>query len=253
MNKSELEKLSLSDLKNLAKKMDLKTTMKKAQLIENIYSCFKEYEKYEQTINSSTLLPTFEKYEIHSQLGEEGKEGTTYFVTSKNSKKEYAMKTFRKKKSSSTLRKEASLQNKAAAEHISPKIVDIDTVSKFIVMEKMDYHLIDKMKKQNGNLTKNQQEQIIQIFKTLDKIKVFHGDSNILNYMYKNKKIYIIDFGMAKEINSSLIKKLGTEQPNLQIMTLGFILKLKELKCPETSYKYMLKYISNSEKERFNL
>ncbi|MEI8301453.1 MAG: hypothetical protein WCG10_07610 [Chlamydiota bacterium] len=40
-------------------------------------------------------------------------------------------KTFRKTKSSDRLRKEAQLQEKASEFNISPKIIEIDTVSKY--------------------------------------------------------------------------------------------------------------------------
>ena len=88
-------------------------------------------------------------------------------------------------------------------------------------------------------------------FEKLDKVGVFHGDSNILNYMIKGDKIYIIDFGFSKEINERLCKKLGTCKPNIDIMTLGFVLKLIELKCPATSWRYLKKYISEENIKKF--
>ena len=78
------------------------------------------------------------------------------------------------------------------------------------------------------------QKQIISIYKKLDRAQVFHGDANLLNYMCKGRKLYIIDFGMAKQITPNLIKKLGTETPNMHIMTLGLALKLRDLKYPKT-------------------
>jgi hypothetical protein len=109
------------------------------------------------------------------------------------------------------------------------------------------------MKEQNGNITEIQQKQIIKIFKLLDKAKVFHGDSNILNYMFKGKKLYIIDFGMSQLIDEKLIKKLGIDTPNLTLMNLGFILKLKELSCPSSSYSYLLTFVSNKDKSKYDL
>ena len=120
-------------------------------------------------------------------------------------------------------------------------------------MTKMDYHLIDVMKKQKGILKQIQQKQILEIFKKLDEIGIFHADANILNYMIKDGKIYIIDFGMSKIIDDGLIKKLGTSTPNLNIMTLGLVLKLKELGCPPESYKTLKKIISNENIKQFNL
>jgi len=163
------------------------------------------------------------------------------------------MKTFKKTKSSDRLRLEAQLQEKASIFDICPKIIDIDTVSKYIVMEKLDKHLFEVIKDQKGILTEDQQKQLIHIYKCLDEAKVFHADSNILNYMFKKNKLYIIDFGMAKLIDDKLIKKLGTPTPNISLMNLGFILKLKELECPEVSYSYLLKFVSEKDKENFRL
>jgi len=244
MNKDDLKKIKYDELKNIAKDMDIEIPRSKDKLIDSMIKCFEEYEKYKKN--------KIDKYEKIKQLGEKGKEGITYLVkTSKG--KEYAMKTFKKNKSSSKLKKEAKLQEMASEYGVCPKIVEIDTVSKYIVMEKLDTHLLDIIKKQNRDITKSQQKQIISIFKGLDKAKVFHGDSNILNYMFKDKKLYIIDFGMSKEIDDKLIKKLGTDTPNLHLMNLGFILKLKELQCLESSYSHLLTYVSDTEKEKFNL
>ena len=117
-------------------------------------------------------------------------------------------------------------------------------------MEKMDGHLLDKIKKQ-GDMSRSQQRQIINIYRKLDKAGVFHGDANLLNYMYKGENIYIIDFGMAREITLGLQKKLGTETPNMSIMTLGLALKLKEMQFPITSYQYIIKYLSDEQREQF--
>ena len=120
-------------------------------------------------------------------------------------------------------------------------------------MQKMDSHLLDHINKQKGHLTKTQQKRIVEIFTTLDECKVFHGDANMTNYMLKDKIIYIIDFGFAKEINTKFIQQLGTDKPNMNIMLLGFILKLKEMRCNPSSYKYLIPYLSNSQKKQFNI
>ena len=222
--------------------MSLHICRNKAGLIKEISLAFKEYETYKRD--------KIDRYNRGGQLGEKGKEGTTYLVTTKDGK-EYAMKTFRKQKSSVNLRKEADLQKMAADFGASPNVIDIDTVSKYIVMEKMDMHLVDLMKQQDGILTKKQQQDIIALYKKLDKAGVFHGDANLLNYMYKGNKLYIIDFGMAREITAALVKKLGTENPNMQIMTLGMALKLRDLKCNQSSYSHITKHLSDDQKIQF--
>jgi len=194
-----------------------------------------------------------DKYLIIKQIGNVGKEGVTYLVKRKTDSKEFAMKTFKKTKSKKNILIESELQNIASKFGICPKIIDVDLDNHFIVMDRLDIHLYEMMKSQNGDISKKYQEQIIDIFKKLDLSKVFHADSNILNYMLKNNKLYIIDFGMSKKIDEKLIKKLGDENPNLTYMTLGFVLKLKELKCPPTSYSHLLNYISDENKQKYGI
>ena len=119
-------------------------------------------------------------------------------------------------------------------------------------MDKMDTHLVDTMKEQ-GTLTKLQQKQIIHIYKKLDNAKVYHGDTNLLNYMYKGTKLKIIDFGSASSITPSLIRKLGTDTPNITIMTLGLVLKLKDMKYQKTSYEYLIKYLTDEQRFQHGL
>ena len=262
-----LKKQNIINLKNLADEMSIKYSkdITKENLILDIVKYFEKYNKKssikkrnpvkspvkttKSPTNSPVKIKTYKKFD---QLGNIGKEGITYLVKDEN-ENEYAMKTFKKTKSSTRIENEAELQKKASFYEISPKIIDVNLEEKYIVMEKLDKHLFDVMKKQNGNLTKLQQQQIIKIYKNLDKSGVFHGDSNILNYMFKDKKLYMIDFGMSKFIDDNLIKKVGTKNPNLDLMTLGFILKLKELKCPESSYSYLITHVSDLNKAKYQL
>jgi predicted Ser/Thr protein kinase len=242
MNYNQIEKLSCQELRTIAEDLGIKPKRNKDEMLKEIVIAFKEYENYKKN--------KIDKYTRIRQLGNKGKEGTTYLVTTKNGS-EYAMKTFRKQKSSDKLRQEIKLQQMAANVGASPDVVDYDTVSKYIVMQKMDHHLLEVITKQGGVLSKSQQKQIITIYKKLDDANVFHADANLLNYMFSDKKLYIIDFGMAKEITNSLIKKLGTSTPNIHIMTLGLILKLKEMNCHPESYEYLSKFLSEDQIKQF--
>ena len=247
MNFSFLKYKSFDELKQIGKEIEInKDKYKtKTELINEIIKCFKEYEHYKTN--------KIDKYEIIKQLGEKGKEGITYLVKDKRTGLEYAMKTFNKRKSIENIKKEAELQKKSSEKGICPKVIDVDTLSNYIVMEQMDEHLFDLMKRQKGNLTEFQQKQLMDIFVKLDEANVFHGDSNILNYMLKNDKIYIIDFGMSKLIDLKLKKKLKEERPNFTLMNLGFIIKLKELKCPENAYSYLISFVSEENKTKYRL
>ena len=240
-----LRKKSYEELKEIAKDIEIKDDQyqNRNQLLVLISKCFKEYEEYK----------TNNKYVKIKQLGNKGKEGITYLVKDKINDIEYAMKTFNKRKSPANIKKEADLQKKVSETGICPKVIDVDLVSNCIIMEKMDEHLFDVMKKQCGNLTEEQQKQILNIFIKLDDALVFHGDSNILNYMLKNNRIYIIDFGMSKPIDDKFKKKIKEERPNFTLMNLGFILKLKDLKCPSTAYKYLINFVSEENKRKYGI
>ena len=241
----DLDDLSIEELLEIANEIDMENIPNdKDNLIINIKKCFNEYKEYNKQ--------KFNKYTQMSQLGNDGKDGKTYLVTTTDNK-EYAMKKFKKNKSVDKIKEESRLQNLASEFGISPKIIDIDLIGKTIIMEKMDAHLYDIIKTQNGNVTINQQKQLIDIFNKLDESKVMQNDANILNYMVKDDKIMIIDFGMAKPIDKKLIKKLGFEKPNMKFMLLGFILKLKEFKCPESSYSHLITFVSEKDKADFGL
>ena len=192
------------------------------------------------------------KYKVGNQIGNSGKEAKTYSVTTKTND-EYAMKTFRKNKSGNRITEEVEFQKRCAEVGISPKIIDYDTSEKFIVMEKMEGHLYDIIASKEGLISEKIQARIVDIFKLLDKAGVFHGDANILNYMYKRGKIYIIDFGFSKEIDDALKKKLNSDTPNMHIMLAGFIIKLKEMGCPESSYSILSKHLTPARKKELGL
>lgn len=238
-----LEKYTLPELKQMGLKMDLPMRRSKNEMIKEITNAFKEYEDYKKE--------KIDKYTRYGQLGDKGKEGVTYLVKDRHGK-EYAMKTFRKDKSSQTLKTEFTLQKKAAKFSVSPHVYDYDTVSKYIVMEKMDKHLYEEIKRR-GSLSKKHQERILYIFEKLDRAGVFHGDANILNYMIRGGELYIIDFGFSKEITPQLLKKLGTDKPNSHLMTIGLVLKLKELGMTENSYKYLKKALPEDYVAKYKL
>ena len=238
-----------NELFDIAKSLKIEkyTTFSKQELINAIskqLSMKKEDESYKRISKN--------KYKTQEQLGNTGKDAKTYRVTDKFGN-EYAMKVFKKTKSGKKISEEVALQKVCSNADISPKIIDYDTENKFIVMEKMDGHIFDVIHKQYGIITEDQQKQVIRLFKTLDKIHVFHGDANLMNYMYRGSKLYIIDFGYGKEIDDAQIKKLGTSTPNMEIMLLGFVMKLKDMRCPSESYSYLVKFLSPEKRSTYNL
>jgi tRNA A-37 threonylcarbamoyl transferase component Bud32 len=239
-----LDTLSFQELKDLAKSMDIPSCRSKDAYVEAIGGAFKEYDSHKRR--------TIGKYEVIEQMG--GKDSMMYRVSRRG--KEYAMKTFVKSKSSDKIRDEVEMQALAADAGVAPKVVEFDTLSKYIVMELMDCHLtsaMERQKEKNGpRILKYQQLRIIDIFNRLDDAGIFHNDSNLANFMLSGRDVYMIDFGFAKHVNERLIKKVGTERPNLRMMTISLILKLKELKCDEYSYRYLMRQVSDDDQAKLN-
>lgn len=185
------------------------------------------------------------KYKIGRQLGLDGRDGKTFLVEDKFGC-QYAMKKFKKNKSEKKIADEVLFQRVCSNVFISPKIVDVDLRKKFIVMEKMDFHLLDEINAKNGIFSKKRQHELVRILKKMDKLKIFHGDVNILNFMIKNGKLFVIDFGMSKKITDTLIKKVGTTHPNLRLVLLSFITKLAEAGVNANSISYLQSQLNNS-------
>jgi tRNA A-37 threonylcarbamoyl transferase component Bud32 len=234
-----LEKYKMDDLRIMAREMGLPSQRTKADLIKVINLTFDEYVSYKNN--------KIDRYTRIQQIGEKGKEGTTYLVEDKD-QNQYAMKTFRSSKSAARLIKEYSLQFEAAKKGVAPKVYDYDPVSKFIVMDLMDEHLF------NGRrITRAYQEEILGIYAKLDRAKVLHNDTNLLNFMLKGGKIYLIDYGFAKKIDDKVIKQMGSSTPNSRFMPISLVLKLHEKGYPTSSFKYFLKHISSDDKIKFGL
>jgi len=238
-----LPNLSKNELFQIAKDIDLEhpKRISKKQLVKEIEDRFLEFEEYKFARD---------KYEQLGQLGHKGKEGKTYLVRN-DKNREYAMKTFPRRKSSAMIIREVSLQRRAAEFGVSPSIIEYNLDNKFIVMEKLDITLLDILKKQRGKLTIKQQKRLLEIFQLLDQSRVFHADPNPLNFMEKNKQLYIIDFGMAKDIDKRVIREHG-KTPNIQLGVLGFVLKLKEL-SPNIDCSHMLKYVPVETRQKFKI
>jgi tRNA A-37 threonylcarbamoyl transferase component Bud32 len=211
---STLKQKSRDELLTLAQKYKvLPRRLKKAELAEAIYNAY--------------WLKEAKKYPKKSNLGKPGKEGTVYQTTYR--RKDYALKQFRPTKVIGNIYKEAELQQQAAKKGIAPKVIAINPVEKFIVMEKMDRSLMDVIKKYRGKIPQKYQKQIIHLIENLDKVRIFHGDPNPMNFMEKDGRFYIIDFGFAKPVDQKLITELASDFPNQKFMYIGLLIQFKEI------------------------
>jgi serine/threonine protein kinase len=218
--------MNFNELKKLAKKEGIITK----GLSKNTLTI-----ELKNKINGTNSDP----YTIVKQLGSKGKDANVYLV--RNSKgKLYASKQFRKNKNISTIKKEVDMQKIAASIKLSPKIIEYDLNKKYIIMQALDKNLFDLMKKKNGKISQKYQKEMLKIFKTLDQIGIFHKDPSPLNFMLDSKDdLYIIDFGMASNIN----KQKDGNNPNYDQMTLGMLLKLRSV-CPDVKYKVLEKSLA---------
>lgn len=239
----DLERLTISRLRDMAEQMGLQPSRRKGDLINQIREAFKEWEEYKKD--------KVERYEKIQPLGNKGREARTFLVYDTKHKKEYAQKQYRKNKSSDAIRREYEFQKRAAERGISPQVVDCDTIAKTITMVKMNYDLIDLIQRQKGKLTRKQQEDIVRLFGAMDDLRIFHADSNALNLMYTEKdELKIIDYGFAEEITPRVVKKYGTERPNGLYLTMGLITQLRRI-FPESKFPHLEKQISPELLEKF--
>jgi tRNA A-37 threonylcarbamoyl transferase component Bud32 len=225
-----MNNLQVCKLKEILDILDQKKTGTKDELISRINNEFAKYKKYKKK--------TKNKYVKIRQLGNKGKEGICYLVKDKD-KNEFAMKTFSSKKSYKNILKEAEFQSLASSESLAPIVYDVDPIHKYIVMQRLNNHLLDLLKINGGKLSLKHQKRILHICKKLDKLGIFYNDPNLQNFMINNETVYLIDYGMCVKIDKNLIKKLGTEFPNQVYLKSAIICKLKEANCPIDSYKLL--------------
>lgn len=179
---------------------------------------------------------------IIKQLGEKGSEAVVFLIESK--RKKYALRIIENMKPLRDFQREASYQKRCAGRNISPKVFLIDDSTQTIVMELMDTHLTTELRR-NGRLTKKHQKEIIEILDILDDLKIFHGDANLLNYMVKDNKVFIIDFGMAQDVTDELVQSLGTSTPNRDLGLLAITLKLKDSRIHPSGYSILSEALGN--------
>jgi len=229
MNFNKLSILDEEDIQNICRNLNIKFDTKQKALHE-LTQLYKNYENLN------------DNYIFKKKIGNKGKDGLVFLVSNNNDEK-YAIKLFNSSKPKSQIVKEVEFQKKAALQNIAPNIVKHDPNMKYIIMEIMDQHLTDFITERNGKLPLNIQKQIVDILTKLDEICIFQSDPNILNFMFKDKKLYMIDYGMCKNIDEKTIRKLNTNKPNILYTLPCIILHLKNANCDPTSYEYLSKFV----------
>lgn len=248
----KLKEKSPRELKEILTRINEKTGKKmeipkgKKELINKISTVFQEYSDHQEKKEKRFLKL--------NQLGEKGRECKAFLVCDQTNpgKEGFAMKKYRKNKPTNLIRQEHEFHLLAEKAGISPKLVDVDLIGKSMTMECLRYDLLDLIHNQKGILKRAQQMRIIEIFKILDTIGVFHMDANPRNFMEKDGIIYIIDYGYSKAITPRLKSKYGSENLNLDYMTISFVFQLRE-SYPDINLKYIEKYIDPEAAKKIRL
>jgi predicted Ser/Thr protein kinase len=181
-----------------------------------------------------------------SPIIKRGKDGA--ICREKHKNKNVVYKVFGKDKNKKEIKNEIKFMKKGYDLGISPKIYeyDVDVLHPYIVMEEMDRTLFDWMK-DDCVISDDFQMQIINILEILDQNRIFHGDVSPLNFMTSHvnpNKLYIIDYGMSKEMNSEFIKE-HSEHANIKQGITFFILKIRE-QNPNFQPKLLLDKVMNT-------
>lgn len=170
-----------------------------------------------------------------NQLGLDGKEGKTYQAKTFHKFQgtvfgldvavrkgtTVAVKTFKAKKSTAKISREASFQQLCAQTGASPLVLGVNLEEKYIVMHKLDSLPVETYRDQN--LPDELQYKICALMNRLDAAGVLHSDMNPRNVMLdKNDRPWIIDFGFGKKIDNKVKKKHG-DRPNISVTLWGLV------------------------------
>tara|TARA_B110001452_G_scaffold244478_1_gene228527 strand:- start:2747 stop:3406 length:660 start_codon:yes stop_codon:yes gene_type:complete len=170
-----------------------------------------------------------------NQLGLDGKEGITY--QAKTAKKfkgnvlgldvvvrkgtTVAVKTFKPKKSTAKITREAAFQQACARTGASPQVLGVNLEEKYIVMRKLDSLPVDTYHEKD--LPEDLQYKICALMVRMDTAGVLHSDMNPRNVMLDNKgRPWMIDFGFGKKISNKVKKKHG-DRPNITVTLWGLV------------------------------
>ena len=191
--------------------------------------------------------------------GKQGKEGVTFVVEDKDGFR-FAVKMFKKTKSSRKIQKEAEMQEDAARVGVSPRVFAVNLTEKFIVMECLKETIVDHVRqgcadKSRVELSGTHQNRLIEICDRLDDVNIMQNDGNPLNLMVDDAgMLFVIDFGFAKRIDARLLRKRGPK-PNTNTTLWHFQRSLQKYrigasKCEKRVEEYMKEFLSASKAGR---
>lgn len=165
---------------------------------------------------------------VTNHLGQPGKEGTVYLINMSTSigtlssyhsiGKSCAMKVYKSNKSYKTVLKEAQFQQEASKCGVAPKVyavlpkgVNLDVNGPVIIMDLGGERVVDRIKRQGGMLTENQQFKLLQTAIKLDRCGIRQNDPNPLNFMFASKTsddVLWLDYGFARKQEKDKLNNL---------------------------------------------
>jgi tRNA A-37 threonylcarbamoyl transferase component Bud32 len=158
------------------------------------------------------------------KLLKRGGDGKIYLVS-----RTKVMKQWRLNKNVDKIRMESAFQQRAAAFGVAPEVFEVrpDADGRWgMVMERMSHTLMDEIRRDNG-LSEHWQHEIIRVLRTLDDLRIFHGDLSPINFMVNENKLYVIDFGKSVKMDVPFVKLYG-RHANITIGITAFVMKMRE-------------------------
>lgn len=144
-------------------------------------------------------------------------------------------KVFSKKKTPAQIEREYAFMKVGYRLGVSPRPYKLllattpQESSRILMDELCGPTLLDVIERDKGVLGDKYQKQVVDILRLLDREQLFHGDSSPSNFVYdeRDRRVYVIDYGMAKPITSGFLKKYGAH-PNLRLGLAFFVLRIRE-------------------------
>ena len=223
ISRAALKRLRVRELRDIASTFANPVGMSKTELVDMLTEHYYRLRK-------------FIGYTYVKQLGK-GLHGRVFLA--KTDKQEFvAVKLFHENVSAGSIARQVHFQQLAAEHGISPGIVDWCAEGKFIAMRQMEGDLLGHLRLKNGKLSANVQKKLVRVFEELDRIHIFHADSNLGNFMFdKQGNWAIVDFGLSKNITNSMQVQYG-RSPNSWWGVQSLCKKLAQL-YPSACYRVL--------------
>lgn len=230
------------EARKFAKKSAAKSTLPKVK--DTTMAVATEHKKPRKSASKKPTLIIADRFIREKEIRSKTKDTTIYEAKDTKNNSNCTVKCFRCDKALSSINRELELHKLASDRKIAPQIIYYDEKSKKIFYEHMDMTL-EKYLEKGKTLSREQQNRILMIMRTLDDIHILYADPHPRNFLMKNNNIYTIEFTNSKKIDPKLTKKLETESPNRDLLLYKFVKYMKESNIDPKSYVILNRLFSN--------